>query len=194
MIKYLKRRGVLLTFLCVIFLISIIIGVIIYFKSSNETKKYICDQLLNFKENLLNSKVNNIFKHLIIISSIVLLTFTILGYFSGIIYLFYEGISLGFTISVLLANYALKGFIFGLLYNIVFKLIYLILYILLLLKLFDLIKIIVNKIILKNSYNIKSNIRKIFFAIILLILIIIINDIIIYFLTNFLLKLIINVL
>ena len=194
MIKYFKRHGVLLTFLGVLFLISIVIGIILFLKSSNESKKYISDYLINLKENLFNNRVNNIFKHLVIIIFIVLLSFTIMGYFSGIIYLFYEGISFGFTIASLVANYALKGFIFGIIYNIIFKLVFIIIYIIILLKLFDLVKLIVNYFIFKRSYLIKNKLKRVLLSILFLIVIIFINDIIIYFLTNFLLKLIINVL
>ncbi len=194
MIKYFKRHGVLLTFLGVLFLISIVIGIILFLKSSNESKKYISDYLINLKENIFNNRVNNIFKHLVIIIFIVLLSFTIMGYFSGIIYLFYEGISFGFTIASLVANYALKGFIFGIIYNIIFKLVFIIVYIIILLKLFDLVKLIVNYFLFKRSYLIKNKLKRVLLSILFLIVIIFINDIIIYFLTNFLLKLIINVL
>jgi len=194
MIKYFKRHGVLLTFLCVLFLISIFIGILLYVKSSNDSKIYISDLLTNIKEDLLNTKANNIFSHLLILVIISIFSFTALGYFSGIIYLFFEGISIGYTICALTANYALKGLLFGFLYNIIFKFIFIIIYIIFLLKLFDLIKLIVNYFIFKRSYTIKNNLKRIIFSIIILILIILINDIIIYFLTNFLLKLIINVL
>ena len=194
MIKYLKRHGVLLTFLSVLFLISVIIGIILYLKSSNESKLYVNNLLTNIKESLLNTKVNNIFKHLLILGVITLLSFTILGYLCGFIYLFYEGISLGYTITALVANYAIKGFIFGILYNVVFKFVYIIIYILILLKLFDLVKLLVNNLVFKKQYTTKHSFKRIFLSIFLLITIIFINDIIIYFLTNFLLKLIINVL
>ena len=194
MIKYFKRHGVLLTFLCALFLFSIIIGILLYLKSSNESKNYVSELLVNIKEMLFNTKVNNIFKHLIVLFVIFLLSFTIIGYLSGFIYLFYEGISLGYTISCLVANYALKGLIFGLLYNIIFKFIYIIIYIFILLKLFDLIKLLINKLVFKKTYILKNNLKRIILSIIILIFIVFINDIIIYFLTNFLLKLIINVL
>lgn len=194
MIKYLKRHRFFLIFLSVILLISIGIGIIIYLKSSNESKIYITDQLSNLKESLLNTKINNIFRHLLIIIVIILLSFTILGYFSGVAYLFYEGISIGFTISSLVANYALKGLLFGILYNLLFKLFYIIVYIFILLKLFDLVKLIINQLLFKKTYTIKNNIKRISLSIVIFILIIFINDVIIYFFTNFLLKLIINVL
>ena len=194
MIKYFKRHEVVLTFLGVLFLISVIIGIFLYLKSSNESKKYVSDYLVNIKDNLINSNVNNILKHLLIILIIIILSFTILGYFSGIIYLFYEGISFGFTIASLVANYAFKGFIFGLLYNIIFKLIFIFIYIIILLKLFDLMKLLINYLVFKKSYTIKNNLKRILTSIGILLLIILINDIIIFVFTNLLLKLIINVL
>ena len=63
MIKYFKRHGVLLTFLSVLFFVSIIIGVFLYIKSSNESKEFISNQLINLKDNLLNTKINNVLKH-----------------------------------------------------------------------------------------------------------------------------------
>ena len=194
MIKYFKRHGVLLTFLGALFLISIIIGILLFLKSSNDSKKYVSDLLINIKENLLNSNVNNVFKHLLILLIITFLSLTVIGYISGFIYVFYEGISFGYTICALVNNFKMKGLLFGLLYNIIFKFIFIIIYVIILLKLFDLVRLLLNYLVFKKSYSIKNNLRNIILSIFILILIIFINDIIIYFFTNFLLKLVINVL
>lgn len=192
--KYFKRHAVILTFLSVIFLISIIVGIILYLKSSNETKQYINQLFQNFKDELLNNNINNIYKHLIILLLLFILSFTAIGYLLGVAYLFYEGMSISYSISALCANYALKGFAFGIIYNMFFKFIFIILYIFILLKLFDLVKILLDKVIFKNNINFKGNIKRIVYSVLFIILIIFINDIIIYIFSNFLIKIIINML
>ena len=193
-IKFLRSRKYLLTFLSVIFLISLISGIILYFKCSNDTKLSILNSISNLKEDLLNNHINNIFLHLIIILSIILLSFTILGYFSAIFYLFYEGISISFTLCFLIKYYGLNGLIFGILYNILFKLLFLLIYILIIIKLLDLIKNIILYFYNKRKTNNFKNIKRIIQSILILIVFLFINDLILYLIANFILKILLNVL
>ena len=192
--KYIKKRVVLLIFLCVIFIISLLVGIVIYIKCSNDVKILLENSLLNLKYDLLNNHINNIFNHLLIIFIIIILSLSIIGYFSGIIYLFYEGLSIGFTMSFLVSNYGIKGFIFCIIYNGLFKIIFLLLFIFLLCKLYDLVKNIIVYFLSKKRIRIFDNVKKIIKSIILIIIFILIFDLTIYIFGNFLLKIIVNVL
>lgn len=192
--RYLKKRSVLLTFLSAIFLIGLFVGIVLYFKCNNETKSNIINQISNIKEYLINNNINNILKHFILIIIILILSFTIIGYFGAFFYLFYEGVSISFTLAFLVKIYGFKGLIFGILYNILFKLLFLIIYVLIIIKLFSIIKCIIKNIIYKKRINIKYIIKNNISAIVILYIVMFINDIIIYFFSSIILKIILNVL
>ena len=190
-INFFKRRKYLLTFFSALFIISFIIGVIIFNKLNIDTKNSILASLDSIKIELTNNHIGNITEHILIISFIILISFTLLGYFSGIIYLFYEGMSIGFIFAILTTKYGFKGFIFCILYNILFKLIFLLLFLILLLKVFDIIKTIINYLIYKKSNNLINIMKKNMLAIFILVMFIFLNDLILYIFSNFMLKLLV---
>ena len=192
--NYLKRRKGFLTFLGVVFIISLIVGIILYFKCSEGDKSSVISSLSSFKDDIINNHINNILKHILYISIIVLLSFTIIGFISSIIYLFYEGMSLSFTICFLIKIYGFKGLIFTIIYNIIFKTVFIILFILIMIKLINIIKGLIMYIILKRKINIKIIIKRELISIIIFVSIIIINDILIYLFGNFILKILVNML
>jgi hypothetical protein len=98
--------------------------------------------------------------------------------------------SISFTFSVLTHIYGLNGLIFILLYNILFKLLYLILLLVILVKTFYISKAILGYFINKNRINIKN----IIISLIILLILIFINDLIIYYLSNFIMKILISML
>lgn len=188
--NFIKRNKYLFIFLSVIFFISLIFGVIIFKKLNNDTKLTLINNLSNIKQDLVNNHINNLFNHILIIIVIILLSLSILGYFLGVFYLFYEGMAISFTCASLFKIYGLKGLIFAFIYNILFKLIYLILLLILLIKLFNLVKNIISYIIYKK----KINLRKYIINFLLIILLIFINDLFLYFFGNFIIKMLINML
>ena len=189
-INYIKRNKYLFTFLSVLLLISFIVGIIIYNHLDNNIKLDLINNVSNIKEYLINNRINNIFKHFLIVILIVLLSFSCLGYFLGFFYLFYEGTSISFTFALLWQIKGLKGVIFVLLYDIMFKLVYLALIFILFIKLFYIFRSIMRYFLFKTNIYIKNYL----ISIIIIILLIVINDILIYFLSNFLLKILINML
>ncbi len=189
-IDYVKRNKYLFIFLCVLLFISFISGIIIYLNIDNNVKLDLINNILNIKESLINNRINNIFSHFLIVILIVLLSFSCLGYFLGLFYLFYEGMSISFTFMFLCQIKGLKGLIFILLYDLLFKIVYLILIFMLLIKLFYIFRTIIRYFIYKSNIYIKNTLISVFIIVIL----IVINDILIYFLSNFFIKLLINML
>ena len=189
-INYIKRNKYLFIFLCGLLFISFISGIIIYLNIDNNVKLDLFNNVFNIKESLINNRINNIFSHLFIVILIVLLSFSCLGYFLGLFYLFYEGMSISFTFMFLCQIKGLKGLIFILLYDLLFKIVYLILIFMLLIKLFYIFRTIIRYFIYKSNIYIKNTLISVF----IIVLLIVINDILIYFLSNFFIKLLINML
>ena len=120
-INYIKRNKYLFIFLCGLLFISFISGIIIYLNIDNNVKLDLFNNVFNIKESLINNRINNIFNHLFVVILIVLLSFSCLGYFLGLFYLFYEGMSISFTFMFLCQIKGLKGLIFILLYDLLFN-------------------------------------------------------------------------
>lgn len=191
--NYLRRRKYLLIFLFVLFFLSILFGIFLFIKQ-NENIKLNLLSLDNIKESLINNHIFNLFDHLIILGIIVLFSFIIIGYLGGLFYLFYVGMSIGYTLTFLFYLRGINGLLFGIVYNIYSKLLLLLFLILILIKLYDIVKNIIGFILYRKNINLmknfKYNIKKIF----LLVLLLLLNDIIIYFTSKFVLKIIITML
>ena len=186
--KFILRHKYLLIFLVVLFVIGLLSGVILYLKQSEDLKNILVNNLTDIKFQLINNHISNIIPHLIIITIIVALSFTIIGYLFGLFYLFYIATSISFSVTYLTINHGLNGLIFGFLYNLIFKSIYILAIIFILLKTSFISKNIFNMIFIKNNNTIKLNIKKYIIQIILIIFIIFINDILLYFISSFTLK------
>ncbi len=189
-IDYIKRNKYLFTFLCVILLISFIYGIIIFNGLDNNIKINLINNLSNIKENMINSRINDFFMHIFIIFMLVLLSFSVLGYFFSVFYVFFAGMSISFSICTLTSIYGLKGLIFGILYNIMFKLVYLLLILMINSKIYGISKGILGNLLYKYSISIK----KYLISIGILLIMVIINDVLIYYLSNFFIKILINML
>lgn len=191
--SYLKKYKNLLLFLCIIFLISIISGLILGFNQTKELKDSLAYGLSNIKNILLNTKANNIFNHLICLIILSLLSSTFIGFLLSIIYLFYNGFCIGFNIYCLTLTNHFKGLIFTLSYNITFKLLFILLFLFLLIKLYNLSKTCLSYYLYRQAH-IKKLIKKNYLAITIIIFLITINDIILYFNSTSILKILTNML
>ena len=173
-----KKFKNLSIFLGIIFIFGIISGILFYLNQDITVKKTI---LLNmdgiFKTNLFDLK--NILVHIGIVLIIIASSFIFLGPLIHIVYLFFEGVSIGFIIPIFFSLYKWKFmYTFGL-----FFILTKILYLLFLIYLFYLLISFSKEYIyyLKTKkVQFFSNLKKMFFVCIF----IIVNDLIIYFLFN----------
>lgn len=188
--KYFKRHKYLLLFLLSLFIIGIASGIILYNIMPEINQTSLTINLDNLKEQLLNNHLNNISIHLFILLIISLLSITIIGYLIGLFYLFYLGMSIGFTLTFLIKEYALKGLFFSITYNLIFKLIYIIIIIIILIKLFDIVKNIIGFIIYKKDLNLLNNFSHNYLSIIVLIIMNLLNDLFLTYTETFILKII----
>jgi|GEM_PF-1022779 len=154
------RRKNTIQFLLCLFLVGIIIGIIFYIKQSESNKDSIMNSMSFFQSNLETKNINQIINHLIIITIIVVLAFLIIGTPIVVMYLFYEGLTIGFSVAVFHSTYQFKGLVFGLAFNFVTKGIYIILLILFAIKIIDISRNIIGTTIYKNDSSIKTSILK----------------------------------
>lgn len=172
--NYLKRNKNIIIFLSIILVIGLGCGIILGIYQSSSFKYLFTDNKLVIKDMLLNNDVNNILPHLLTLLFLLISNSLVITYLFSIIYLFYNGLAIGFNIYLLTIIYGFKGILFSILYNIVFKLIFISL------LLFFLIKgLLISKQIylyfISNKLSLKKYLKKnylVSFSIILLICII----------------------
>lgn len=151
MLKLLSRNKKYLLFTLVIMLIGFVSGVIYYILLNEEIKLNIANTLLN------NSlKYNSTIKDLIIMSSLFVTSFFIIGIPLNIFYLFYEFLSYGFLITIFTHNYGISGLIYGLLITLLNKLLVIFIIIFFLKKLINISRLIIGRLIYKNDSSIKN--------------------------------------
>ena len=126
---------------------------------------------------MMNFNINNIVLHIIMLSSMFLLSIFLIGIPFVLFFAFYNGFSVGFTVTSLTSIFGIKGLLYGIIYVIITKGIYLFFLSIIIVSLLR-----VSLIILKSIFN-KENIDKEKLALLLkknliCIAIILINDII----------------
>lgn len=173
-----------LTFIFILLLIGIISGIIYYYNLDSNIKENVINTLGDYKI----VSINNILKHFIILAIILILSLFVVGVPLAIFYMYFEGVTIGFTMTIFTIKFGLDGFLYGIIYNLFTKLLFLFLLIIFLNKIFNITKIIVSKIINRNYHSFKTNIVLKFKSSLLILIMIFLNDIIIYFTSkNFLL-------
>ena len=159
--------------------IGIVSGIVFLNIASEDAKEIILLNINNYLQNINNYHINNILLHLIILSSLVISTFFIIGIPLGMFYLFYNGFSIGFIISSFINIFGINGFIYGLIYIVITKVIFIMLFSILIYNLIRVSKLVLDKII--NKESIKDKIYILLIRCILIIGIVLIIDIVLYF-------------
>lgn len=185
-----KTMIVVFTFL---FGLSLVIGLIFYFKQDKEIRYSLVSGVGDLKE-LLKGDINNIFSHIILIFLLYLSSISVIFYFGGVMYLLYEGLAIGFTFGLLKDMYGLKGIIFNLLYQGLFKGIFIFLLIILLIKLFRISKYVLGKFIYKDNNDFKGLIINELKNSLYVVLFIVIYDIIILLISKYVLYILVKLL
>ena len=175
-----KNKGILI-FLISIFLIGFIFGFIYYFKLPLITKTGINENLLDIKSLLKDANLNYFFQHNIIFTMIFFLSFTVILFPFIIFYLFYEGVSLGFSFIIFFSSFKMSGLIYSLILFIITKLLYLLFIFYLIYNSFIITKTMI-LLILKKNRNINITFKKYLQRLIILIVIMLLYDVFIYFL------------
>lgn len=117
MLKSLEQNKKYLIFVGIILLIGLCIGIIYYNLLNSEIKENISLTLINYD----NFRYNGIVKDLIIMSLLLVTSIFIVGVPCSLFYLFYESLSIGFLISIFIANFKFSGLIYILIYILINK-------------------------------------------------------------------------
>lgn len=187
-VKYKK----LLLFTVIILFMGLLFGVIYYFKQDAVVKQTLINSILNLSNSLSNNKINSIIAHLLISIGIIILSFTLIAVPIIYFYIFFEGLSIGFSFALIVNSFGFKGIIFYLMYILIYKFIYLILIIYLIMRALRISKNVLGFIIYQKSSALEKNIIVNIRKVIIILILIFIYDIIIFFASPFFNNLLIN--
>lgn len=166
-------------FIGIIFAIGLICGIIFLIYLDESSQELLLLNINEWLQSLDSSNINNIFSHLLIISTLCVLSLFVIGLPLVLFFIFYNGFSIGFMICSLVNIFGIKGLLYGLVYCVITKGIYLFFLLILILSLIKL-SISILKTVLRIDNN-KENFALLFKRIVLCLAIILISDIIIYF-------------
>lgn len=161
-------------------IVSIIIGFILYNNQTPELKKVIIEKVGDLSINITSTNQNNILFHLGLLSILTILSLILIGLPIGLIYYFYEFVSIGYLLSSLFNYKKLNGLLFGSIFVIINKMLFLLLLSYFLINTINYTKKYLKSLKLSKKDLIINYLYKCFFVI----LIIFLNDIFIYYLGN----------
>lgn len=180
-------------FMLVILIIGIITGIVFVIMLDEATKELLFLNINEFLQNFSNTNINSGLMHLVILSSLLILSIFLVGGPLLIFYMFYNGFSIGFVVSSITYIFGIKGMLYGSIYILISRLVYIIMLIIFNVNLFKIIKCNIDSLVYKKSN--KESLSVFYKRSIVFIGIILINDVILYFgggklvnLFNFLIK------
>ena len=157
------------------------------------TKEILFLNINEFLQNFSNTNINSGLMHLVILSSLLILSIFLVGGPLLIFYMFYNGFSIGFVVSSITYIFGIKGMLYGSIYILISRLVYIIVLIIFNVNLFKIIKCNIDSLVYKKSN--KESLSVFYKRSIVFIGIILINDVMLYFgggklvnLFNFLIK------
>ncbi len=138
-------------FFSIILVIGIITGVVFVIMLDEATKEILFLNINEFLQNFSNMSINSGIIHLIMLSSLLILSVFLIGGPLVLFFMFYNGFSIGFIISSLTCIFGIKGILYGVIYVIISKLVYVVLLILFSVNLFKIVRCIIDLIVYKKS-------------------------------------------
>lgn len=184
-LKQIKYKKMLL-FILVLFLMGFLFGVVYYIKQDEIIRETLISSIANLRTDLASSKINNILTHSLISLGVIILSFTVIGIPLIYFYLFFEGLSIGFSFSIIVNVFGFKGILFCILYFLFYKLLFLVLIIFLIMRSSRISKNMLGFLFYKNSRDLKNNILINLRKVMVIFLILFIHDIILYLLSGML--------
>lgn len=167
-------------FLGIIFTIGITLGIVFLIYLDESSKEIISLNINDWLQGLKNTSINNIIPHIIILSSLCILSLFIIGLPLVLFFVFYSGFSVGFTLISLIEIFGIKGLLYGLVYILITKGVYLFFSYIFVVSLLKIAMIMFKK-IFQHQKIAKESINLLLKRILICIAIILISDVIIYF-------------
>lgn len=166
-------------FMSIVLVIGIITGVVFVIMLDEATKEILFLNINNFLQSFDASNISILVQHLVILSTLLILSIFLIGGPLVIFFMFYNGFTIGFIISSITCIFGIKGMLFGVLYVIVSKLVFVVLFIIFSVNLFKIVKCVIDYLVYKKSN--KESLVMFMKRSIVFIGIIMISDIILYF-------------
>ena len=166
-------------FMSIVLVIGIITGVVFVIMLDDATKEILFLNINNFLQSFGASNISILVQHLVILSTLLILSIFLIGGPLVIFFMFYNGFTIGFIISSITCIFGIKGMLFGVLYVIVSKLVFVVLFIIFSVNLFKIVKCVIDYLVYKKSN--KESLVMFMKRSIVFIGIIMISDIILYF-------------
>ncbi len=166
-------------FMGIVLVIGIITGVVFVIMLDEATKEILFLNINNFLQSFDASNISILMQHLVILSTLLILSIFLIGGPLVIFFMFYNGFTIGFIISSITCIFGIKGMLFGVLYVIISKLVFVVLFIIFSVNLFKIVKCVIDYLVYKKSN--KESLIMFMKRSIVFIGIIMISDIILYF-------------
>ena len=167
-------------FLGIIFTIGIILGVIFLIYLDESSKELILLNINEWLQSIESSHINNIISHIVILSSLFILSLFIIGIPFVLFFVFYNGFSIGFMITSLINIFGIKGLLYGIMYVLITKGIYLFFLSIFIMSLIKIANLFIKRIFSGERIS-KDNLSLLLKRIFICIAAILISDIILYF-------------
>lgn len=177
--KFLKNNN-LVKFVVALFFIGVIIGAIFYFAYRPD----LSGNIETFKDLISSTHQNTFLSSLVLISAIFVLSITVIGLPVAIFYIFYEGLSIGYTLASFVFLYHIKGAIFYLFFFFVSKLVYLLLILYFVVQSVKYVSKFLDYFFSKNKEELSKTVVMHFYRFATVFGLALINSILIYFLAN----------
>lgn len=166
-------------FMGIVLVIGIITGVVFVLMLDESTKEILFLNINNFLQSFDASNISILVQHLVILSTLLILSIFLIGGPLVIFFMFYNGFTIGFIISSITCIFGIKGMLFGVLYVIISKLVFVVLFIIFSVNLFKIVKCVIDYLVYKKSN--KESLVMFMKRSIVFIGFIMISDIILYF-------------
>ncbi len=166
-------------FMSIVLAIGIITGVVFVIMLDEATKEILFLNINNFLQSLGTNNISILVQHLVILSTLLILSIFLIGGPLVIFFMFYNGFTIGFIISSITCIFGIKGMLFGVLYVIISKLVFVVLFIIFSVNLFKIVKCVIDYLVYKKRN--KESLVMFMKRSIVFIGIIMISDVILYF-------------
>ena len=166
-------------FMSIVLVIGIITGVVFVIMLDEATKEILFLNINNFLQSFDASNISILVQHLVILSTLLILSIFLIGGPLVIFFMFYNGFTIGFIISSITCIFGIKGILFGVLYVIISKLVFVVLFIIFSVNLFKIVKCVIDYLVYKKRN--KESLVMFMKRSIVFIGIIMISDVILYF-------------
>ena len=166
-------------FMSIVLAIGIITGVVFVIMLDEATKEILFLNINNFLQSHGTTNISILVQHLVILSTLLILSIFLIGGPLVIFFMFYNGFTIGFIISSITCICGIKGMLFGVLYVIISKLVFVVLFIIFSVNLFKIVKCVIDYLVYKKRN--KESLVMFMKRSIVFIGIIMISDVILYF-------------